>query len=97
MQRFTVNCSMSKWKPAMSGVPQESLLGPILFNIFINDIYSGTECTLHKFADDTKLRGAVHMLEGRDAIQRDVESLKEWSHVNLMKFNKAKCKIVHLG
>jgi len=81
----------------ISGAPQGSVLGLVLFNIFVDGMDSGIECILSKLANDTKLCSVVDMLDRRDATQRNPNRFERWACANLRKIIKVKCKVLHLG
>jgi len=87
----------SSWRPMTSSVLMWSILGPVLFNIFLKDLHDGAESNRSNFAGDTKLGGVADMPAGHAAIQRDLDRLKKWAGRNLMKSNKEKRKVLHLG
>jgi hypothetical protein len=98
-QRVFLNGKYSRWAEVLSGVPQGSVLGPILFLIFINDLDSVVEEVdiVKKFADDTKMGQRVADEGGRDKLQKAINKLMEWSAKWGMEFNVGKCKVMHFG
>ena len=96
-QRVVVNGENSEWEQVVSGVPQGSVLGPILFTVFINDLDDTIKSKISKFADDTKLIGQAGSTEETDILQEDLERLNEWAKKWQMSFNADKCKVLHIG
>jgi hypothetical protein len=96
-QRVVVNGYFSTWTSVESGVPQGSVLGPLLFLIYINDIDSGIINALLKFADDCKLFGCVTTAHELESMKADLATLAKWSKEWLMPFNISKCKVMHFG
>ena len=99
LQRVILNGEFSDWMEVLSGVPQGSVLGPLLFIIFINDLdlHADAADLLSKFADDTKVGVYVRGTDDRDRLQLVLNKLVAWSDHWGMKFNVAKCKVVHFG
>lgn len=80
----------------MTAVPRGSVLALSLFSIFVSDTDSGIKGTLSRSATDTKLCGAVNLLQRRDGIQRGLEGLERWGCAHPMKVKKTKCKVLYL-
>ena len=78
-------------------MPQGSVLGPILFLVFVADITEVVESDMILFADDTKLYRKIESEEDSHILQRDIDNLYLWSKDWLMEFNKDKCKTIHYG
>ena len=99
MQRVVVNGCFSEWLGVTSGVPQGSVLGPLLFVIFINDLPDvvGDESIMYLFADDAKLGHEIACLDDTLYVQNDVNSMKAWGKKWLMEYHPQKCKVLQLG
>ncbi|KAK4314500.1 hypothetical protein Pmani_014205 [Petrolisthes manimaculis] len=95
--RVIIRDSASDWLPMKSGVPQGSVLGPILFVIYINDLVANLESAASLFADDAKIYKTIRTEADVETLQRDMERLNEWSRKWLLTFNASKCKIMHIS
>ncbi len=96
-QRVVINGKASEWIDVTSGVPQGSVLGPVLFLVYINDIDDGITSIISKFADDTKIANSVVSYEQVIEMQKNLDKLSEWGKKWLMSFNADKCKVLHIG
>ncbi len=94
MQRVRVNKEVSPETEVLSGIPQGSILGPVLFTIFINDLPDCIETTCKIFADDTKI---YDISSNCTNIQNDLYKLQEWSDLWNLYFNVSKCKVMYIG
>ena len=96
-QRVVINGVSSPWLNVKSGVPQGSVLGPVLFLIYVNDLDDGLMCKVSNFADDTKITSKVTSTQEKKALQSDLNQLTCWANKWQMEFNIEKCKVLHIG
>jgi len=93
-QRVVIEGVSSDWLPVISGVPQGSILGPLLFLLYINDLPSTIECPMALYADDSKCYKQISSPADCISLQHDIDNMVEWSVTWMMKFNTSKCNVL---
>ena len=96
-QRVRVDGHLSEEIAVTSGVPQGSVLGPLLFLAYVNDIWMNVESDLRLFADDCILYRKIRDSRDIETLQADINKLMEWAQLNEMKINPGKCKAVNFS
>lgn len=96
-QRVVVNGAKSKWTRVTSGVPQGTVLGPALFNLFINDITTVVRSEIRLFADDCICYRTILSPSDCNILQQDIENLASWADKWSMKFAPSKCKTIRIS
>ena len=96
-QQVVVNGTRSSTANVLSGIPQGTVLGPVLFIVFINDLPSILSNPCKLYADDAKVWATVASNHDSSLLQQDLDRLQEWSDAWLLRFNVSKCKVMHLG
>jgi hypothetical protein len=94
IQKVKVGSAWSSEGKVLSGIPQGSILGPVLFTIFINDLPDCVQSSCKIFADDTKIYGKT---DNSQCLQDDIDRMQRWTEVWNLYFNAEKCKVLHLG
>ena len=87
----------STWGAVTSGIPKGSVLGPLLFNIFINDLLTYTKSPAYLFADDTELYRKISNKHEETILQNDLNALQSWSDKWLLNVHPDKCKVLTVG
>ena len=95
-QRVILNGSPSDWEAVVSGVPQGTIMEPIFFLLFVNDVLNTLNCNVMLFADDDKLYSTINEEQDCINLQADLDSLVNWSKDWLINFNKKKCVVLRL-
>ena len=95
-QRVVVNGVKSDWAPVVSGVPQGTVLGPLLFSLHINDITADIESEIRLFADDCVCHHEIKDKEDTLKLQRDIDRLGNWAGKWVMRFQPVKCNMMQL-
>lgn len=98
-QRVVINNTSSSWETVTSGIPQGSILGPLLFLflVYVNDIGNGITSTTKLFADDCTLYRRVNSAQDARCLQQDINHLFTWSQNWQLKFNISKCKVIQIS
>ena len=96
-QRVLMRGSYSDWSPVISGVPRGSILGPVMFLIYVNNIPDIITSTAKLFADDTKIHRQINNVEDTIALQIDLTTLDLWADRWQMKFNPTKCEVMRIS
>jgi len=97
VMRVRIRGSFSDWIEVLSGVPQGSVQGPLLFLPFVNDLPDWIKNSMRMFADDVKIWNVIRTNAGDHSLQEDLNSLARWSSKWLLKLNSRKCKVKHIG